>query len=87
MTSKKKVEEKKARGKPLGTRQKDGLYTAILELLQQDKAQEGDGYTAFAVSSYLGETHQTVQQYLSDLVEMKKVRQRKIFKMLLFSIK
>jgi lipoate synthase len=87
MTKPKVAEKITKRGKPLGTRQKDGLYTKILELLQQDKAQEGDGYTAFAISSYLGETHQTVQQYLSDLVEMKKVRQKKIFKMLLFSIK
>ena len=87
MTKPKVAEKITKRGKPLGTRQKDGLYTAILDLLQQDKAQEGDGYTAFAVSSYLGETHQTVQQYLADLVEMKKVRQKKIFKMLLFSIK
>ena len=86
--SKPKVAEKiTKRGKPLGTRQKDGLYTKILELLRQDKEQRGDGFTAFAVASYLGETHQTVQQYLSDLVEMKKVKQRKISNMLLFSIK
>ena len=84
---KKEIEEKRSRGKPLGTRQKEGLYTAILEKLQEDKDQKGDGYTAFAVSSYLGETHQTVQQYLEDLVAMKKIKSRKISNMLLFSIK
>lgn len=87
MTSKKTVEEKRSRGKPLGTRQKDGLYTQILDILKQDKEQGGDGFTAFAISSYLGETHQTVQQYLADLVAMKKVGERKISHMLLFSIK
>lgn len=85
--TKSKPEEKRSRGKPLGTRQKDGLYTDILNKLQEDKDQRGDGYTAFAISSYLGVTHQTVQQYLADLVAMKKVRQRKISNMLLFSIK
>lgn len=83
----KKPEDKRPRGKPLGTRQKEGLYTAILELLQKDKDQKGDGYTAFAISSYLGETHQTVQQYLADLVDQKKVRSRKISSLILFSIK
>ena len=85
--TKKQIEEKRARGKPLGTRQKDGLYTQILDLLQQDKDSKGDGYTAFAISKYLGQTHQTVQQYLSDLVAQKKVRERKISNLLLFSIK
>jgi lipoate synthase len=85
--TKQKPEKKRSRGKPLGTRQKEGLYTKILELLQQDKDRKGDGYTAFAVSSHLGETHQTVQQYLGDLVIQKKVRSRKISNMLLFSIK
>jgi DNA invertase Pin-like site-specific DNA recombinase len=85
--SNKKAEPKKPIGKPPGTRQKDGLYTEILKKLQEDKEQGGDGYTAFAISKYLGETHQTVQQYLADLVAQKKVRQRKIYKMVLFSIK
>jgi response regulator of citrate/malate metabolism len=83
----KKVVKKRGRGKPRGTRQKDGLYTQILELLQQNKNQKGDGYTAFAVAKYIGETHQTVQQYLADLVIMKRVKQRKISNLLLFSIK
>ena len=83
----KKPEESRARGKPLGTRQKEGLYTKILDLLKEDKEQKGDGYTAFAISSYLGEAHQTVQQYLSDLVAQKKIKQRKISNLLLFSIK
>jgi lipoate synthase len=83
----KKSEIKKPRGKPLGTRQKEGLYTDILDILQKDKDQRGDGYTAFAISSYLGETHQTVQQYLADLVDQKKVRSRKISSLILFSIK
>jgi hypothetical protein len=74
-------------GKPLGTRQKDGLYTKILGLLQQDKDQKGDGYTAFAISGYLAEPYPTVQQYLADLVAMKKVKARKIIHLTLFSIK
>ena len=85
MTAKKP--EIKLWGKPLGTRQKEGLYTDILGILQNDKDQKGDGYTAFAISSYLGETHQTVQRYLADLVDQKKVRSRKISSLILFSIK
>jgi len=84
---KKKVEEKKSRGKPLGTRQKEGLYTRILELLQEDKIQKGQGYTAFAISGYLAEPYPTIQQYLKDLVEQKKVRSKKVVTMTLFSIK
>ena len=83
----KKPEKKNPIGKPLGTRQKEGLYTKILELLEQDKAQKGDGYTAFAISGYLGEPYPTIQQYLADLVAMKKVKSRKIIHMTLFSIK
>lgn len=83
----KKPEKKNPIGKPLGTRQKEGLYTKILELLEQDKAQKGDGYTAFAISGYLGEPYPTIQQYLADLVAMKKVKSRKIVHMTLFSIK
>ena len=83
----KKPEKKNPIGKPLGTRQKEGLYTKILELLEQDKAQKGDGYTAFAISGYLGEPYPTIQQYLADLVSMKKVKSRKIIHMTLFSIK
>jgi len=83
----KQVEEKKPRGKPAGTRQKDGLYTKILEKLQEDKDQKGDGYTAFALAGYLGEPYPTVQQYLADLVTMKKVKSHKIVNMTLFSIK
>ena len=39
MTAKKP--EIKRRGKPLGTRQKEGLYTDILGILQKDKDQKG----------------------------------------------
>jgi hypothetical protein len=85
--TKQKAEAKRPRGKPPGTRQKEGLYTEILKKLQEDKDQGGDGYTAFAISSYLAKTHQTVQQYLADLVAQKKVKCRKISHMVLFSIK
>jgi hypothetical protein len=85
--TKRKPEEKKARGKPLGTRQKQGLYTKILEKLQEDKDQKGEGYTAFAIAGYLGEPYPTIQQYLADLVAQKKVRSRKVVTMTLFSIK
>ena len=80
-------EKKNPRGKPLGTRQKETLYTRILEKLQEDKQQKGQGYTAFALSGYLGEPYPTVQQYLADLVAQKKVRSRKVVTMTLFSIK
>jgi hypothetical protein len=80
-------EKKNPRGKPLGTRQKEGLYTKILDLLVQDKAQKGEGYTAFAIAGYLGEPYPTIQQYLADLVAQKKVRSRKVVTMTLFSIK
>lgn len=82
-----KPEEPRPRGKPLGTRQKEGLYTKILEILQQDKDQKGDGYTAFAISGYLSEPYPTIQQYLADLVDQKKVRARKVVHMTLFSIR
>jgi len=80
-------EKKNPRGKPLGTRQKEGLYTKILDLLKTDKEQKGEGYTAFAISGYLGEPYPTIQQYLADLVAQKKVRSRKVVTMTLFSIK
>ena len=86
MTSK-LPKEKKPRGKPLGTRQKEGLYTKILDLLKIDKEQKGEGYTAFAISGYLGEPYPTIQQYLADLLAQKKVRSRKVVTMTLFSIK
>lgn len=85
--TRKKPEEKRARGKPRGTRQKDGLYTEILKKLQEDKDQKGGGYTAFALSQYLAEPYPTVQQYLADLVAQKKVKSRKVVTMTLFSIK
>ena len=85
--TKAKPEEKRSRGKPLGTRQKDGLYTKILELMKEDKDQKGDGYTAFAISGYLSEPYPTVQQYLADLVATKKVKSRKVLHMTLFSIR
>jgi hypothetical protein len=83
----KKLPDKKARGKPLGTRQKEGLYTKILDKLKEDKDQKGDGYTAFALAGYLGEPYPTIQQYLADLVAMKKVKSKKVVTMTLFSIK
>ena len=82
-----KPKETRPRGKPLGTRQKEGLYTKILELLQQDKDQKGDGYTAFALSGYLSEPYPTIQQYLADLIVLKKVKSRKVIHMTLFSIR
>lgn len=82
----KKPEAKNPRGKPLGTRQKEGLYTKILEKLQEDKDQKGDGYTAFALSGYLAEPYPTIQAYLGDLVAQKKVKSRKVVTMTLFSI-
>lgn len=84
--SKKKVEEKRERGKPLGTRQKIGLYNRILELLKQDHDDKGQGYTAFAVSGYLGEPYPTIQAYLADLTKEKKVKPMKIVHMTLFTI-
>jgi hypothetical protein len=83
----KKPEKKNPVGKPPGTRQKNDLYTRILDMLKQDKEDKGDGYTAFALSRYLGEPYPTVQQYLVDLVDQKKVKSRKIVNMTLFSIK
>lgn len=83
----KKAEAKRPRGKPPGTRQKEGLYTQILDILQQDKEQKGEGFTAFAISGYISEPYPTVQQYLADLVAMKKVKSRKVVTMTLFTIK
>jgi hypothetical protein len=85
--TKTKPEEKHLRGKPLGTRQKVGLYDEILEKLWDDKHTKGDGMTAFAISKALGQPYPTVQQYLADLVSQKKVRSHKIVNMTLFSIK
>ena len=82
----KKLPDKKPRGKPLGTRQKETLYTRILEKLQEDKDQKGQGYTAFALSGYLGEAYPTVQQYLADLESQKLVSSLKVVTMTLFSI-
>jgi hypothetical protein len=85
--TKKQIEEKRARGKPLGTRQKDGLYTKILELLQQDKDQKGDGCTPYAISGYLGEPYPTIKQYIQDLINQKKVTSKRISNLDLIRIK
>ena len=82
----KKPEKKNPIGKPLGTRQKDGLYTKILTKLQEARDQKIGGYTAFAISGYLAEPYPTIQQYLADLKDQKKVRSTKIVNMTLFEI-
>ena len=84
--TRKPPQEKRPRGKPGGTRQKEGLYSNILVKLHEDKLQKGQGYTAFALSGYLGEPYPTVQQYLADLGKLGFVRSLKVVNMTLFSI-
>ncbi len=63
--SRKKVE---TRGKPLGYRANKSLHTDIVTLIEQDKADGGDGLTIAAISQALGQNFNTCKTYVADLM-------------------
>ena len=70
-------------GKPVGTRSIPTLHAEILRVLKEDKDQNGDGMTAYAISKALAVPDPTIRLYLGDLVQQKKISAKKIARMTL----
>jgi hypothetical protein len=76
MTARKKKIE--TRGKPLGYRANKTLHGDIVKMLDQDKANGGDGMTIAAISQALGQNFNTTKTYIADLRQQELITQRTI---------
>jgi hypothetical protein len=74
-------------GKPVGTRSIPTLHAEILRVLKEDKDQNGDGLTAYAISKALATPDPTIRLYLGDLLEEKKISAKKIAGMTLYRLR
>jgi hypothetical protein len=74
-------------GKPVGTRSIPTLHAEILRVLKEDKDQNGDGMTAYAISKALEVPDPTVRMYLGDLVQGKKISERHIAGITLYKLR
>jgi hypothetical protein len=78
---------KRTVGKPVGTRSIPTLHAEILRVLKEDKDQNGDGLTAYAISKALATPDPTIRLYLGDLFEQKKISAKKIAGMTLYRLR
>jgi hypothetical protein len=78
---------KRTVGKPIGTRSIPILHAEILRVLKEDKDQNGDGMTAYAISKALATPDPTIRLYIGDLVKQKKVSFKRIAGMSLYRIR
>ena len=76
MTAKKKKVE--TRGKPFGYRANKTLHDEIVKMIEQDKADGGDGMTIAAISQALGQNFNTIKNYTADLLEQGRITERTI---------
>ena len=81
------AEKTRMRGKPKGTRSQPDLYGKILEELTKDKADGGDGMTAYAISKQLAVPDPTIRMYAEDLVKEKKLTAKIIRNMTVYRLK
>jgi len=73
----------KSRGKPKGHRSIEGLHDRILELLKDDKKD----WTAYSIGNELKVPRPTIDTYLGDLVQQRKVSERHIAGITLFKLR
>ena len=71
------------RGKPLGHRSIEGLHDRILALLKDDKTD----WTAYSIGKELKVPRPTIDTYLGDLVQQRKVSERHIAGITLFKLR